>query len=405
MVMLVKNIEWLESLKPAGWKLGLGMIKRLLRDLGNPHLGLNYVHVGGTNGKGSVCAMIYSVLRHAGYSTGRFTSPCLFTFSEQIVVNGECISKHDIERLLGEIRKHYSGQSHFEVCTALAFLYFREKKPDIVVMEVGLGGRVDSTNVITPLVSVITNVSLEHTEYLGDTIEKIAREKSGIIKKGVPIVTLAKNSINVIREEAMKKYAEVIVPSYKEEDGMLWLGNNKFALSLKGSFQIGNAALAVSAIDALKLNGFRISDKAVREGLADTVWPCRMESIGKVLADCAHNPAGIRAIADEMKKMKFRKLICVTGMLSDKDKRKSIGILSECCDYFIFSNPCSERAAEPSELAPFTSKPYEIIPDPNKALQKAIRICGKDELILATGSIYMIGNMKYLKRNVHTQGR
>ncbi|MDO8481367.1 MAG: Mur ligase family protein, partial [Nanoarchaeota archaeon] len=199
-------LDWLNSLEGMPWNLSLDRITALLEKLGNPHKQFKSIHVAGTNGKGSVCAMLESILRKAGYKTGLYTSPHLRIFNERIQISGTLISDAELETLLTKIKPHYAGQTHFEVVTAAAFLYFAEQKVDIAVIETGLGGRLDATNVITPLVSVITTISLEHTDYLGNTIEKIAFEKAGIIKRGVPVVTMAQGkALAVIKKIARER--------------------------------------------------------------------------------------------------------------------------------------------------------------------------------------------------------
>jgi dihydrofolate synthase/folylpolyglutamate synthase len=393
-----EGLDWLYKMDIHGMNLGLERVKDILCKLGNPEKKLKCIHIAGTNGKGSVCAMIDSILRMQGYKTGLYTSPHLKRFNERIKVNGIDIPDERLEELVKRVRQFYTCQTFFEITTAIAFLYFAEEKADFVVLEVGLGGRLDATNVVVPLVSVITNISIEHADILGDILEKIAYEKAGIIKENIPIITLAKNSaLNVIKGIAKKKNAEVIIPNFSVKNGKLSIGKHKnLELCLKGDFQFPNAAIAVAVIDTLNKIGFPVSEAAIRNGLKNAKWHGRLEFIDKnVLVDCAHNPAGISVLADEVKKIRknYNKIISVIAILKDKDREKMLEIISSFSDYIIFCMPKIARASEPEELAKMVKIPNETVHDAKNALKKARKIANDGDLVVVAGSIYVIGEV------------
>ncbi|MBI1969476.1 bifunctional folylpolyglutamate synthase/dihydrofolate synthase, partial [Candidatus Woesearchaeota archaeon] len=348
-------------------KLGLSRMKKLLKQLGNPEQGLQYIHVAGTDGKGSACAMLESILLHAGYSVGKYISPHLKDFTERITINKREISRKDVVRLLQKIIPLQNDATYFEIVTAMAFLYFQEKKPDIVILEVGLGGRLDATNVVTPLVSVITNISLEHTEYLGNTIKKIAREKAGIIKQQVPIVTANRGeALAVIHSIAKKRKASYIAVRKKYQG----------KIGLRGAFQKENAALAYAVAKVLKKKyHFSLTESQIKAGIAQAKWPGRMDLRGNVLFDCAHTEAGFKALSKELNKLQYRKLILVLSLLSDKRIHAMLPQLIPFTDAVIVTKSKNERAGEPKEIASIIQrkfkKPVKMFHSSKKALQYA----------------------------------
>src|SRR3989344_7371723 len=267
-----KVLDELYSLDIRKWTLGLERIESLLKRLGNPEKKLKCIHVAGTNGKGSVCAMLHSILADVGYKVGLYTSPHLKKFNERIRINNKLISDNDIVKYYLMVKKYVTSQSFFEITTAMAFLYFADKKVDFAVLEVGLGGRLDATNVVVPLISVITNIGLEHTQFLGKTIKKIAYEKAGIIKNQVPVVTAAEG----IALAAIKKISN-------EKNSKLYIVNKKNAncrIGLKGEFQKLNAAMAIKSIEALKNDyGVKIKKSSVKKGLLNANWSGRFQFI------------------------------------------------------------------------------------------------------------------------------
>ncbi|MBI2130839.1 bifunctional folylpolyglutamate synthase/dihydrofolate synthase, partial [Candidatus Woesearchaeota archaeon] len=261
-----RMLEHLYSLESSKFKLGLENIKSLLKKLGSPEKSLRYIHVAGTNGKGSVCAMLFSVLRQAGYNVGLYTSPHLKKFNERIRYNGIFITDREIVDYYIGMEDKITNQSFFEITTAIAFMYFKDKRPDFVILEVGLGGRLDATNVVMPLISVITNIDYEHTNLLGNTMEKIAHEKAGIIKDNVPVVTGADGAaLATIKKIAVKMNAPLIKSKKFNKINFRYLN---------GAFQQDNANTALAAIGALrKYHKTKINDKEIIEGMENAKWP------------------------------------------------------------------------------------------------------------------------------------
>jgi len=382
-----KVLEELYSLDIKKWTLGLDRIESLLKKLGNPEKKLKCIHVAGTNGKGSVCAMISSILIDAGYKVGMYTSPHLKRFNERIRINNKMISDKDIVKYYLKVKKHVDGQSFFEITTAMAFLYFAEKNADFAVLETGLGGRLDATNVITPLVSIITNIGLEHTQFLGKTIKKIAYEKAGIIKNQVPVVTAAEG----IALAAIKKISN-------EKNSKLYIVNKKNAncrIGLKGEFQKLNAAMAIKSIEALKNDyGVKIKKSSVKKGLLNAKWSGRFQFIGKnILVDCAHNPHGFKVLIQELKNFNYNKLIMVLGFSDDKDINSISKIINPLANKIILTKSSNERAAEPKAIKKYFNKKSILINNPKKALNYAKKIATKDDLVLVTGSIFLVGEL------------
>src|SRR3989339_964970 len=313
-----QTLDYIYNLKGSEYKgnfnLSLGNVKVLLRKLGNPEKSLKVIHVAGTNGKGSVCAMIASILREAGYKVGMYTSPHLKDFRERFLINGVKISEKELVRYFAKVKPFVTNQTFFEVITAMAFLYFNDKNVDFLVLEVGMGGRLDATNVVNPLVSVITNIGLEHQDYLGNTVEKIAYEKAGIVKEGKPVVTGASGAaLNVIKKVAKERNAPL----------SLVKPIRKIPLRLKGDFQRINASIVWETIKVLnKEYNLKVNNSKIKKGLLKTKWPGRLEFISSnVLVDCAHNPEAVKALKKELIKIKknYKKIYLIIAMLKDKD--------------------------------------------------------------------------------------
>lgn len=369
-------------------------IKELLNKLKNPeeHLG-TVIHVTGTNGKGSVCAMLANILKVAGYKVGLYISPHLRRMSERIRLNNEEISKEDFAAYTEKVRPFVTTQSFFEVMTGLAFLYFAEQKPDFSVIEVGMGGRLDATNIVKSTIAVITNISLEHTQRLGRTEKDIALEKTGIIKDDIICVTAAQaHALELIEDICRQK--NTILLKAKPTDS--------FSLSLSGEMQKENAGIVVTVIEALKKKGIFIPKIHIVEGLQTTYWPGRMEFIEKnVLVDVAHNPGGMEQLAYEIKQIKckkhFNKIILVIGILADKDWKVMLDQIVPVVDTFILTKPNNQRAAEPALLQRYLEKEYGlktiVVVSVPAALEKAKHIADASELILVTGSFYTVGEI------------
>ncbi len=382
-----KVLDELYSLDVKKWTLGLDRIEALLKKLGNPEKKLKCIHVAGTNGKGSVCAMISSILVDAGYKVGMYTSPHLKRFNERIRTNNKMISDKDIVTYYLRVKKYVTNQSFFEITTAMAFLYFAGKEVDFVVLEVGLGGRLDATNVITPLVSIITNIGLEHTEFLGNTTGKIAYEKAGIIKKNIPTITAAEGiALATIKKISNERNSKLCIVIKK---------NTSYRIGLKGEFQKLNAAMAIEAMEILKNNyEVKIKKSNVKKGLLNSKWPGRLQFLEKnVLADCAHNTHGIKVLAKELMRIDYKNLIMVLGFSKDKDIVSMAKIINPVADKIILTKSSNERAAEPSSIKQYFNKNSIIINNPKQALDYAKKIAKKQDLILIAGSIFLVGEI------------
>ena len=373
------TLDWLYNLKRFGIKLDLDNISRVMESLGNPQDSLRIIHVAGTNGKGSVCAMIESILRHAGCKVGLFTSPHLVNFEERIQVGGKKIGKADMLRLVEKIKSTGVQLTFFEFTTAMALLYFYEQDVDYVVLEVGMGGRLDATNIVKPVATAITSISFDHTSRLGITLESIAAEKAGIVKVDVPMFTPVENIS--IREACEAKKAPLFVVKGEEDVGM------------NGKFQRKNGAIA-SAV-ALYLG---ISDDKIKEGLMKARWPARLEFFGNVLLDCAHNPDAIEKISEFVRSLEYNKLYIIFGVMKDKEYEKMLGLLPGY-DEIILAKINYERAADPGELRVLCGKSL-VVEDVGRAYEYVKSIAKEDDLILICGSCYLAGEFLALINNI-----
>ena len=419
---------FLYGLRRFGWRPGLATIERLVALLHDPQAGIPFIHVAGTNGKGSTAAMLDAIFRAAGYRTGLYTSPHLLSFTERIRVNGKPINEGEIVTLTEELQTlcaaHFAPETtvplgdrlphptFFELTTAMAFLHFRRHAVNAAVIEVGLGGRLDATNVIEPRVAVITNIALEHEEYLGRTLAEIAGEKAGIIKTRVPIVTAAHgDALEVIRQRAAQLQAPVVfVPeAYRWEVRESSLAGQTFDLEgprrryealrvvLPGRHQVENAVLAVAAAEAAQEQGFPLDTAAIRRGLAEAFWPGRLQVVmdrPRIILDGAHNPAGAAALASFLTEHRgsLGRLILVFGVLQDKDWVTMLGLLAPLADEIVLTRPPSERGADPAMLAPAAHHHARvtIAADPQKALAQAREAARAEDTILVAGSLYTV---------------
>jgi len=405
-------VEYLYSLQVYGIKFGLSKTANLLKAFGDPHRGQRYVHIAGTNGKGSVAAMVESILRTSGLKVGFYSSPHLVRFTERFRINGQEIPSGTAAGLVQELRAVMDPTqppTFFEVTTAMGLIYFAREKTDIAVIEVGMGGRLDATNVIRPAVSVITNISPDHQVFLGKSLPEIAREKAGIIKRGVDLVTAARQ----------RPVLELFERTCKEKKAPLWRvgkdiryrgeGNQisyygferklkALELGLPGAYQHRNAALALSVIELLERKGFKVSEEHLREGLKNTVWPGRLQVVSReplLILDGAHNPEAIRNLTYSIKAgFHYRRLILVLGVMADKDLRNILRGIVPMADYVFFTRPEYHRAAAPETLmqeALPLGKAGEIQPTLDKALGKAKAMADREDLILVTGSLFTVG--------------
>ena len=415
-------LKYLYGLQKFGIKFGLSATAHLLERLGNPHRNLNFIHIAGSNGKGSVGAMISSILTEAGYRVGYYTSPHLVDFTERFRINDRDVSKEKILQIFNEVRKHVVEKeppTFFEMVTAMGLLYFAREEVDWAIMEVGMGGRLDATNVIEPKVSLITSISLEHKEYLGSTLTSIAREKAGIIKEGVPVVTGVKqpSALAVIKAKCsamgcklwqykkdfrVRRRRQGVFDYYGHE----WRLKN-LELPLIGDHQIYNAGLALAVLEVLSRdNRIFVSLDDVINGLLSVRWPGRLEIVERnpmVVLDGAHNPAGAEALRIGLEKeFRYKNLHLILGIMHDKDCAGILKRLLPVADSVIFTKVNYERAADPERLRalarPYHSRLY-VIPDVLSAINQARNLASKEDLICVAGSLYLVGEVKSIYMN------
>ncbi len=404
----MKGGEWLTGLDEKRIVPGLRNITELMARLGDPQNDYGTVHVAGSDGKGSVCEMMYSALLRSGIRAGKFSSPYIEDRNESISVDGEPISDADLDSVLTEVREKAEAMgpdypcTFFEVLTAAAYLWFSRCGVEYAVIETGMGGTLDATNVIVPDVAVITNVSMEHTRFLGSTLREIASHKAGIIKAGVPTVTSAKGeALDVIRARASELGSNLIVVSPAEQRSMDVYGSDVvykgegYRIGIPGSYQCENMALAVEALRKLPIAD-AVEDH-IREGLREARLPGRMEKILQVplVVDGTHTVAGMTALCRDIKEL-YDKVLVVTGMLSDKNIDGMMSLLSGISDGMIITAPDSERALPADELGKVASKYLDeviVIGDERSALDYAMEIANV-RTILVTGSFRMVEGAK-----------
>ena len=420
----VESLSYLENLGKFGIQLGMERIEGLLRELGNPEQKIKTIHVTGTNGKGSVTSMITNILLAANLKVGKFTSPHLVRYNERICLNGEEISDEAFATTITAVKaaadsivkKGVCDQpTQFEILTAAAFLYFCLEKVDYAVIEVGMGGLWDSTNVITPVVSVITNVSLDHTDRCGDSVERIAMQKAGIIKEKVPLVTAAEgdNALGPIVTMAMFKEAPVylygkafygteVESSMDGQKFTLHAGDfyaSDYEIKLPGEHQIKNTSVAIVAAKLVSKQDDRINELALHLGVANTLWPGRLERVSQkpdLILDGAHNPDGAKALRSALDKYyPGQKLHFVFGMMGDKDMSGVIKTLIHNDDvvYTVRADGGS-RAAEAEALAELVGANAIPMNSLAEAYHKSAAEAGKDGIICVCGSLYLVGEFK-----------
>ncbi len=425
------TLDWLFGLQRFGMKFGLENMSRMLRAFGDPHRKLKAVHIGGSNGKGSVAAFAAKMYQRAGYNIGLYTSPHLLDFSERIRVNGSPISTDAVVRLTRQIRARQqevasedgtvespisvTRMTFFEFTTLMAFLYFVQCEVDLAVVEVGLGGRLDATNVIHPLVSVITTVGLEHQQYLGKSLVEIAREKAGIIKPRSVVLTavsqphviatvrarceeLGTTMFRVGRDIKIRRLDGKIFSYY----GLSTTYRN-LEIVLQGNYQPINAALAVGITEILRKHGFPMGEEALRAGLRQTAWPGRLEQVHThplVILDGAHNIQAVRRLARELKTAySYRKLFLVIGIMEDKPIKPILHQLVGMGTRVIFTRPKLDRAAPPSRMLSYVKdqgEKIELVEDVKEAVRKAMSWAGPDDLVCVAGSLFVAGEAREL---------
>ena len=423
-------VNWLYGFQKYGMKLGLERITYIAAELDNPHQNYKTIHVGGTNGKGSVCKFLESILFRNGYTVGVYTSPHLQHISERIVVNNKEITENELVSLVKKIKpitdemmKKNNNPTFFEVFTAIAFEYFKEKKVDFAIIEVGLGGRFDATNIVKPEVSIITNISSEHQNVLGKKIKDIAFEKAGIIKEDIPLVTAAKDEafrvIEKIAKEKKTHIEKISELNWKRTniDGLNQeflikgiLSSYSVTTSLIGRYQGENVAIAISTVEILQNNGFNISEESIVDGIKNTVNPGRMEVVSSrpcVLLDGAHNIAGMKVLIETLENdFQFERLIVVLGILSDKNIEEMLPFILPVSDFIITTKSSNKRACNPKKLKDIIKdlgykKEIFVKDQIINAIDYAKSIAKKNDLICITGSLFTVGEARdYLVSNL-----
>lgn len=411
-------LDYIEGLAVFGSRPGMERITALLERLGNPQNMLSYIHVAGTNGKGSVCNTLSSVLTCAGYKTGLFTSPYILDFRERIQFNGNYIEKSELCDLTSRVKPVADAlaeeglqPTEFEVITALAFLYFKEKHCDIVILEVGLGGLLDSTNVIKhSLISVITSVSLDHMAVLGNTISEIAAQKAGIIKKNGCVITGCDqnpDALFVIQNTAAEKNAEFIVAHREFElikadihGNTIKLNNTEMTLHLPGRHQLSNLNLSSAVLKKLKSVGYTIEDDAIKRGIENVFVPARFEITDEkplTIVDGSHNPDGARVLSEAVAEfLNGKRIILVIGMMADKDYVSSLSYLAPLADTVIAVKPGNPRALSAEALRDSASKYCKnciAVESPCEGFAEAKKLAGSSDCILVAGSLYLAGDI------------
>lgn len=405
-------LDYLYGLQKYGIKFGLSKTSNLLKAFGNPHRRRRYIHIAGTNGKGSVAAMLESILMESGLKVGLYSSPHLVRFTERLRINGEEIKPKEVAILASEVRSQIRQEvppTFFEVTTAMALIHFAREACDIAIMEAGMGGRLDATNVIRPMVSTITNISLEHQNFLGRRILEIAGEKAGIIKKGVDLVTAETRPAvlrlfdSICQTKGARLWRVGRDVRYRGDGKRLqYYGLRRnlkdLELGLRGDFQHRNAATALAVIELLEAKGFTISSGHMREGLKHPYWPGRLQVISRsplIVLDGGHNPGAIRVLADAVtREFRYERLITVLGIMKDKDIRGVVRAIVPKSGYVIYSRPEYDRAAAPEHIedaARPLRKPGEIVQPLKNAITRAREIAGPSDMILICGSLFTVG--------------
>jgi dihydrofolate synthase/folylpolyglutamate synthase len=408
------NLQYISGLQRIGIRLGLAPVSRLLERLNNPQRTYRTILVGGTNGKGSISAMTASMLFYNGYRVGLYTSPHLIDLGERICVDGRMIQADELDACIEAVRWEVREDvTYFEFVTAMAFLHFFRQRVDVAVVEVGLGGRLDATNVVQSDVSVISNISLEHREYLGRRLVDIAREKGGIIKDHGLCITAARQEqvLEVLEGICRDRRARLWcvgrdIKVRRNNDGTFsYRGVEKtyrqLTCPLAGRHQLENAGVALGTMEAIAACGLTIDDRALVVGLKEVRWPGRLEVLGRspvLLVDGAHNPAGVAALCLALKEeFTYGRLILVFGVLDDKDSRSMLKKLAPLADEIILTKPATDRAKPPEELLPQAIRYHdriELTQTSGEALKLALYKARTHDLICVTGSLYLVGEIR-----------
>ncbi len=422
-------MDWNEAialLHGANWKhtkIGLERMRDFMHALGDPQEKLRYVHIAGTNGKGSACVMTQSILTAAGFRTGLYISPHLDQFNERLSIDGQMISDADLRRLAGRVRAaaEILGEepTDFEMITAMAFCWFEEQHCDLVVLEVGMGGRLDATNVIpSPEVCTIMHIGLDHTEFLGDTVEKVAAEKAGILKPGADCVLY--HQLPGVMDVVQQRFADVnhdaaarlvitdptaFTARARTIDGQVfdYRARRHLRIQLLGNYQMENAMAVLDIIDCLQRRGWGISENAIRAGLAQATWPGRFEVLSRnplLIVDGAHNPNGVEALVDTIRAyFPDQKINFVMGVMKDKDYHTMLRLIAPYAARFITELPDAHRALRPeqlkSEIRAYFDGPVETADSVTAAVERAIKIAeGTEAITICFGSLYQVAEIR-----------
>jgi dihydrofolate synthase/folylpolyglutamate synthase len=415
---LYESLPMFQRIGAAAYKDNLDNTIALCKSLGNPERKFKSVHIAGTNGKGSSSHMLAAILQTAGYRTGLYTSPHLKEFTERIKINGDDVSHSFIIDFVNRMKPvlEETKPSFFETTVAMAFEYFAQQKVDVAVIEVGLGGRLDSTNVITPEVSLITNISWDHANLLGDTLQKIAAEKAGIIKPNIPVVISERQPEveDIFLEKASKEKSPIMFAS--DDYRLFPMGNGQFSFSpfaeevayqlqLKGDYQQMNLAGVLATVDVLKKKGFKISQENISEGLRNTITLTqlkgRWQELGEhplIVCDTGHNEAGIKEVLKQINKEKFRNLHIVWGMVSDKEPGRVLALLPKNAHYYFCQAkiPRAMNAGELNEKASVYELKGEVVEDVNEAIEQAKKNCSTGDMIFIGGSTFVVAEIEDL---------
>ena len=409
-------LNYINGTRWMGSRPGLSRVRELLDRLGRPQDRLKFVHIAGTNGKGSCAAMLASVLKTAGYRTGLYTSPYLFRFNERMQLNGRPIADEALAELVARIQPHADAMedhpTEFELMTAAALLWYERERCDIVVLEVGLVGRLDAPNVIeAPEAAVIMNIGLDHTEILGDTLEQSAAEKAGIFKPGCEAAVYQQDErvLRVLEQKARELGVSLhtadfgqLVPEFDSLEGQSFLYKGRpYAISLLGDHQLRNAAVVLETVEILRRRGWELSPEAVEHGLYATVWPARFELVSlepPFVVDGGHNPQCARAVADNLVRYFPRtRRVLLVGVLADKDYPALFQILNEAADAWVCVTPESERALPAEKLAEHLKafgKGVTCCASIPEGVETAREQAGEDGMVCAVGSLYMAGAVR-----------
>ncbi len=414
-------VTWIDSFHQYGIKLGLKQIEQVLQILDNPHQKINVIHVAGTNGKGSVCRFISSILRCEGYTTGLYLSPHLIDFRERFQLNDTYISKvrfveivKQIKPVVNQFISNGGKLTYFELCTIIAFVFFSEENVDYAVIEVGLGGRYDATNIVNPLVSVITNVSLDHQKHLGDSIQDIAFEKAGIIKEKTPVITGAEGvALSVIQKKIESLQAQLTIVSNDMIKTVSTLTSQHIVFhgffhdyevhtNQLGLYQPMNIAVSIASIEILQQKGVYITKESIINGIKQMNHPGRMQVLLHhpcIIVDGAHNPEAMKfAVKSIITLFSSQKIIVIFGVMKDKDIKNILNELVRITNTIIVTEPKLKRSAKNEKIAEII---LEIAPSlkvirtssVKEAIDKALEIAQKDDVIFGTGSLFTVGEL------------